>query len=180
MEELILGDDLAAALEARATVVGMFRLHGAMLPADPALLAALASMPGLGAAEMAAAMTGLIQDGACRVVIIGNEPHLVALPRNETPDGRRSAVGHLAAQLGTIAAPATAPVAPPTVPSGITAGATPPTAPPVAAPEAPPDPAAERNALEVALDVEHERLVLYRVALILELIAALLFVRSFL
>lgn len=148
-------DDLEGVLEARIGVVTMFGTVGNVLPADPAVLAAVwPTAPRPQVRDIASAVDALIADGAVRRIVLGAEPHLVAVPRNDAEVSRCST-------MEQSAEPPPAPAPPRPV-------------------EPPVDLADERDALALAIDVEQERLVLYRVAIVVQVVLALVFLRGLL
>jgi hypothetical protein len=142
-----------------ATLRGLLRTPASLLPGDPVILQYLigrAQWPDANALRMQ--LAALIRAGELRCVYIDREPHL-ALPRESSAaDGDDM---HAANQLATV----------PPAESRATIIEQP-------VPNALPDGAASDFQLRVEVDIETERVLLYRVALVVSGIVALVLLRA--
>ena len=135
----------------------LFRRLGPLIPADPHVLATLwpDRRPPV-VDELAEGIARQVALGRLRIVHLGDEPHLTPLSRYETATADRTEMEQLRA--------------PRELARGSAARA-------LQAPRSD-DARDDVQQLELAIDAEHERVVLYRVLIVMEVIGLLLFART--
>ncbi|MEZ4400508.1 MAG: hypothetical protein R3B06_10845 [Kofleriaceae bacterium] len=142
----------------------LFRRLGPIIPADPHVLVTMwPDRRPPTSDELARGIDRLLKRRVLRIIFLAGEPHLTALPRYDTASDGRAGMEH---------EPAPELVAKGSAPAALGAGAA-----AAGSTSAEADASAEQMQLELAIDAERERVVLYRVIIVMEVLAALVFAR---
>lgn len=172
--------------ELRIEILSMFERLGPIMPADPALWRALWMGPDRPARdEVARTLAALVRDGLLRRIVLGSELHLAIAFQNEPVGPDRADPGQSRAARPSLLVVRTRSEPDRNTHSASavdddddegTAAETPTAETPAAGPAAAgPDAIAS---LEIAIDTERERLVLYRVAIVLQILVLLILARQ--